>query len=85
MDESTRLIFPVDSQGQPRIQPNSKGKKRRPASKSLDMVLKTSDEYFVQFIDRCLQWDPEKRMRPDEALKHPWIVRSFKKSSRHIP
>lgn len=23
---------------------------------------------------RCLEWDPEKRLTPDEAIRHQWIL-----------
>ncbi|KAI9487141.1 MAG: hypothetical protein EXX96DRAFT_475361 [Benjaminiella poitrasii] len=64
------------SQGNPRIQPNSKGRKRRPGTKSLEHALKTADETFIDFINKCLCWDPEQRMKPDEALKHPWMIKA---------
>lgn len=25
-------------------------------------------------FQRCLEWDPKKRMTPDEAIKHAWIL-----------
>ncbi|CAJ0763600.1 3022_t:CDS:1, partial [Entrophospora sp. SA101] len=60
--------------GNPRPVINSKGKRRKPSSKSLGQALKCSDEVFLDFISRCLQWDPEKRMKPDEGLMHEWIT-----------
>ncbi|XP_072519312.1 dual specificity tyrosine-phosphorylation-regulated kinase 4 isoform X2 [Salminus brasiliensis] len=66
-----RLFF--DSKGNPRNITNSKGKKRRPNSKELASVLKTNDPLFLDFIRRCLVWDPTKRMTPDEAMQHEWI------------
>uniref|UniRef100_A0A8C6WN65 dual-specificity kinase n=1 Tax=Neogobius melanostomus TaxID=47308 RepID=A0A8C6WN65_9GOBI len=53
---------------------NSKGKKRRPGSRELSEVLKTNDALFLDFIQRCLTWDPTKRMTPDEGLQHQWIL-----------
>ncbi|XP_055795690.1 dual specificity tyrosine-phosphorylation-regulated kinase 4 isoform X2 [Salvelinus fontinalis] len=66
-----RLFF--DSKGNPRNITNSKGKKRRPNSKDLASVLKTNDPLFLDFLRRCLMWDPTKRMTPDEAMQHEWI------------
>ncbi|XP_051975871.1 dual specificity tyrosine-phosphorylation-regulated kinase 4-like isoform X1 [Xyrauchen texanus] len=66
-----RLFF--DSKGNPRNITNSKGKKRRPNSKDLASVLKTNDPLFLDFIRRCLVWDPSKRMTPDEGMQHEWI------------
>ncbi|KAF3854512.1 hypothetical protein F7725_022567 [Dissostichus mawsoni] len=67
-----RLFF--DSKGNPRNITNSKGKKRRPNSKELSTALKTNDVLFLDFIKRCLTWDPTKRMTPDEGLQHEWIL-----------
>ncbi|KAM9377664.1 dual specificity tyrosine-phosphorylation-regulated kinase 4 [Pholidichthys leucotaenia] len=67
-----RLFF--DSKGNPRNITNSKGKKRRPNSKELSAALKTNDVLFLDFIKRCLSWDPTKRMTPDEGLQHGWIL-----------
>lgn len=73
------VLHYIDSQGNPRIQPNSKGRKRRPGTKTLEHALKTTDENFLDFINKCLHWDPEQRLKPDEALKHPWMLKSSKK------
>nr|XP_027807087.1 dual specificity tyrosine-phosphorylation-regulated kinase 4 [Marmota flaviventris] len=37
------------------------------------MVLKTYDTSFLDFLRRCLVWEPSLRMTPDQALKHAWI------------
>ncbi|KAJ3115477.1 Dual specificity tyrosine-phosphorylation-regulated kinase [Physocladia obscura] len=58
---------------QPRSFTNSKGKKRRPATKSLSHILRTTDVLFLDFIERCLHWDHERRMKPEEAMNHEWI------------
>jgi dual specificity tyrosine-phosphorylation-regulated kinase 2/3/4 len=31
---------------------------------------------FVDFVQRCLEWNPEKRMSPAEALEHAWLKKS---------
>ncbi|KAM8804031.1 dual specificity tyrosine-phosphorylation-regulated kinase 4 [Rhynchonycteris naso] len=62
-----------DSKGFPRTITNNKGKKRYPDSKDLMMVLKTSNSSFLDFLGRCLVWEPALRMTPDQALKHAWI------------
>lgn len=63
----------VDATGAPRPFVNAKGKRRRPGTKSLAQVLKCDDELFVDFIAKCLLWDPERRLKPQAALRHPWI------------
>ncbi|KAM5252874.1 dual specificity tyrosine-phosphorylation-regulated kinase 4 [Hipposideros larvatus] len=62
-----------DSKGFPKNITSSRGKKRYPDSKDLKMVLKTYDSSFLDFIRRCLVWEPSLRMTPDQALKHAWI------------
>eukprot|EP01060_Flectonema_neradi_P022778 TRINITY_DN3099_c2_g1_i1.p1 TRINITY_DN3099_c2_g1~~TRINITY_DN3099_c2_g1_i1.p1 ORF type:complete len:520 (+),score=57.78 TRINITY_DN3099_c2_g1_i1:54-1613(+) len=62
-----------DHSGQPKIIPNSRGKRRRPNEKRLRDVLRASDPQFVDFIKRCLAWQPELRMTPEEALQHPFM------------
>ncbi|KAI8614786.1 kinase-like domain-containing protein, partial [Chytriomyces sp. MP71] len=68
-----RKYFFEQSTGQPRPFVSSKGKKRRPSSKTLSHVLRTTDMLFLDFLDRCLEWDPERRMTPDQALRHEWL------------
>jgi serine/threonine protein kinase len=55
--------------------PNSKGKVRKVNSKSLAELMQAdeSQQEFVDFIDRCIEWKPDKRMTPLEAFDHPWI------------
>ncbi|OAD53296.1 Dual specificity tyrosine-phosphorylation-regulated kinase 2, partial [Eufriesea mexicana] len=47
-----------------------KGKDRGPpGSKDLRKMLKNcGDPYFLDFIHRCLKWDPQQRMTPGDAL-----------------
>ncbi|KAF8436918.1 hypothetical protein L210DRAFT_3631914 [Boletus edulis BED1] len=66
-----RLFF--DNNGAPRPVVNSKGRRRRPGTKSLAQVLRCQDEDFVDFIARCLIWDPERRMKPQAALQHAFL------------
>jgi dual specificity tyrosine-phosphorylation-regulated kinase 2/3/4 len=33
-----------------------------------------SSQSFVDFIERCLDWDPQTRITPYEALMHEWVV-----------
>ncbi|MBW0486163.1 hypothetical protein O181_025878 [Austropuccinia psidii MF-1] len=74
VDRSSRRKLFFDSTGTPRPVVNSKGRRRRVGSKTLQSVLKTDDELFIDFISKCLAWDPERRLKPDPAMRHPWIV-----------
>ncbi|RUP49232.1 hypothetical protein BC936DRAFT_143010 [Jimgerdemannia flammicorona] len=83
VEKSTRKKLFFDSNGNPRIIPNSKGKKRRPGTKTLQQVLKCNDPIFVDFVARCLDWDPEKRMTPEGGLHHEWILEGNQKPSKN--
>lgn len=74
IEKSTRKKLFFDSLGKPRLMVSSKGKRRRPSSKSLQQVLKCEDEAFLDFISRCLRWDPDRRLKPDEAMRHEFIT-----------
>ncbi|KAK2077832.1 hypothetical protein QBZ16_004680 [Prototheca wickerhamii] len=56
----------------------TKGRRvRRPGSIALTRALGTlvgRDASFVQFLSACLVWESEHRLRPSEALRHPWIL-----------
>lgn len=73
-----RLFF--DARCSPRCVTNSKGKKRKPGSKTLAQALRCNDALFNDFISRCLEWDPKKRMTPDEAVCHEWLQPSSNSS-----
>ena len=76
-----KLFFDVTT-GTPKLPANSKGRVRRPASKELGAFLKASNANamdpegtsFVEFVRSCLQWDPEKRWNPSQAMLHPWMA-----------
>lgn len=70
----------LDSTGTPRPVVNSKGRRRRPGTKSLTSVLHCEDENFVDFIAKCLIWDPERRVKPQTALRHPFFTAGRKSS-----
>ncbi|CAO3661499.1 unnamed protein product [Rhizopus stolonifer] len=76
MSERRHLFF--DRRGEPRIVCNSRGKKRRPGSKCLSQVLRCDDPLFLDFIRQCLEWDSTKRLTPDLAFEHDWILQSTK-------
>lgn len=59
---------------------SKRGKYRGPpASKSLITALKgCDDELFIDFLKKCLDWEPANRLTPSQALRHNWL-------QRHIP
>jgi len=47
-----------------------------PGSKELSKALRGSDDaLFLDFLQRCLEWDPAARMTPPQALRHGWLRR----------
>lgn len=54
-----------------------RGKRRGPpGSKELKRALRgCNDTSFIDFISRCLEWDPELRLTPSKALRHNWLRR----------
>lgn len=74
IEKSSRKKLFFDSLGKPRVTVSSKGRRRRPSSKTLQQALKCDDEAFLDFIARCLRWDPDRRMKPDEAMVHEFIT-----------
>ena len=40
----------------------------------MQQVLRCDDELFVDFIAKCLHWDPERRLKPQSAMRHPFIT-----------
>ncbi|XP_053205574.1 dual specificity tyrosine-phosphorylation-regulated kinase 4-like [Panonychus citri] len=73
LESATRRRLFFDSRGNPRNTTNSRGKKRKPGSKPLSQAIKCTNDDFVDFLSRCLDWSPHHRITPDEALKHPWL------------
>ncbi|KAI9835064.1 MAG: hypothetical protein M1819_002616 [Sarea resinae] len=85
IEKSTRKKLFFDSLGKPRLNVSSKGRRRRPSSKSLQQALKCDDDAFLDFIGRCLRWDPDRRLKPDEAIHHEFITGIKKSSVRSRP
>ena len=56
---------------------NSREGTRLPGTKTLSQVLKCNDPDFIDFLRQCFIWEPEKRITPDEALAHEWIIKGF--------
>lgn len=74
ISQSKRRGMFFDDNYNPLYYPTSRGKIRKPKSKTFEGFLKKSDSLFVDFIQRCLAWLPDKRLTPDQALQHQWIL-----------
>jgi len=69
---SRRKVF-FDEECKPLENPNSRGKVRVCNSKSLAKLMCCDDPDFIDFVDKCLEWKPDRRLSPDTAFAHPWI------------
>jgi dual specificity tyrosine-phosphorylation-regulated kinase 2/3/4 len=74
IEKSSRKKLFFDSMGKPRLTVSSKGRRRRPSSKELRQVLKCDDEAFLDFITKCLRWDPSRRLNPHQAMGHEFVT-----------
>ena len=72
---ATRKGVFFDDNGFPLSCTRLKERGRTPGTRTLSTSLNYADQEFVDFIAKCLEWNPEKRITPEEALKHPWIVK----------
>lgn len=49
-----------------------------PFKAKLSSFLKTSDMQLLDFITKCLDWDPAKRITASKALNHPYLAKQKK-------
>ncbi|CAF1253353.1 unnamed protein product, partial [Didymodactylos carnosus] len=83
LEQGSRKKLFFDSKGVSRSVATKNLKKRRPASRPLGQILRTTDNNFIDFIRRCFEWDPLERLTPEEGLRHPWIIEAkLKRTSR---
>jgi len=73
---STRKKTFFDPKDKPLIVPNSRGKIRQPNGSDLVQATGCNDALFLNFLKKCLRWDPQNRLTPDKAMEHPWIAES---------
>lgn len=62
------------SGGRPLKTTDRKGRTHPVGSRALRDACRTTNPEFLDFVSRCLTWDPADRMTPLEALEHPWLV-----------
>ncbi|EZF10812.1 CMGC/DYRK/DYRK2 protein kinase [Trichophyton rubrum D6] len=86
IEKSTRKKLFFDSSGKPRLTVSSKGRRRKPSSTDLRQALKCDNPAFLDFIARCLRWDPARRMTPRDAMQHEFItgIRAPPRSTRSL-
>ena len=50
------------------------GQRDSDRTRDLAVAVKTNDTLFLDFLRRCLEWDPNDRMTPEDALRNEWIL-----------
>ena len=73
LEKSRRKACFFDQDLQPIIIKNKRGVLVYPSTKELIKPRDNDEIGFKDFITKCLEWDYNKRMSADEALKHFWI------------
>ena len=79
MAAATRKEFFFHSNDTPILKPTSRGKIRQPSTRPMDKMLGIEDPLFMDFLMKTLEWDPDTRITPMEALQHDWISQDFPK------
>ncbi|KYQ92685.1 putative protein serine/threonine kinase [Tieghemostelium lacteum] len=73
-DASRRDIY-FEKDGTPKLVINKQtGQHYGIASKSFRECINSDDADFIDFITHCLKWDPEKRINPEQGLKHRFLA-----------
>ncbi|KAJ1617502.1 kinase-like domain-containing protein [Pavlovales sp. CCMP2436] len=84
LDASSRASTFFEADGSARLVTNSRGRERRPATKSLVTALRCNDASFVSFLEGCLRWNAADRLTPDAALQHPFVTERARPTSPAI-
>ena len=70
-----------DKGGKP-VQVQGWNEGKDPLTRALDQVLFSAPDELIDFVSRCLVWDPTERLRPCEALRHPFLTKIIKKRKK---
>ena len=53
---------------------------RIPQTRTLREAVPCEDNDFLDFVEQCLEIDPESRFSASEAMEHPWIKSALEDS-----
>jgi dual specificity tyrosine-phosphorylation-regulated kinase 2/3/4 len=70
-----RLFF--DNHLRPFILKNEEGNIIKPGGAKIKDLIKDAPITFIDFINKCLLWNPYDRLTPDKALFHPFITENM--------
>ncbi|XP_075924621.1 dual specificity tyrosine-phosphorylation-regulated kinase 2-like [Petromyzon marinus] len=77
IDAATDMDIYTDKTGCHRVN----GRKVVPSTTSLKEKLRTTNRELIDFVQGCLEWDPARRLTPEEALNHRWLQDDTKDES----
>eukprot|EP00884_Botryococcus_braunii_P000109 jgi/Botrbrau1/10099/Bobra.20_2s0007.2 len=73
VDTSIRRHVFFEPDGRVKVVPIA-GTEYTPGGKDLSRAVSSTEQHFLDFMARCLEWDPDKRLQPGEAARHTWIL-----------
>ena len=82
LQRSKRAKVFFDEEHRPKLQWNSSGRIIKPNCWTLANAMGTSDDLFVDFVDKCIEWDVADRMTPYDACEHEWIQEGLKEIAK---
>lgn len=68
---------------EPRNIPDCRKHLKPPGTIDLKEILIGASSTFIDFIEKCLIWEPENRIKPLEGLEHPFITEGLKRKTSH--
>ncbi|KAL2316227.1 Serine/threonine-protein kinase ppk5 [Schizosaccharomyces pombe] len=71
---STRSKAYFDSEGKPHPITDSHNRLLVPSTRTFSQLLNTKQASFLDFLSKCLKWDPKDRITVDSALQHEFIL-----------
>ena len=77
LQEGKRSSLYFDQDGQPILAPNSDGYVHKPSSSSIQRETAIQDKLFMSLIQGCITWDPNERLKPEQILRHPWMIHKY--------
>jgi len=76
--KSTRKKVFFDHENRLKVVADSKGRVKKPSSKSIAERLRGAEPGFISLVENCLMWEPTCRLTPQQALMSDWIQDSRK-------
>ena len=77
IEQSPKQMIFFDNNLKPYQMLDEEGNYIIPGGKKLKEVLKDAPNSFIDFISKCLRWNPFERITPDKALMHPFIIENM--------